>query len=164
MDVDETEGKLVVSQKRASNDLKPDLKRGEVVNAAVTGLRPYGVFLEIEGGLAGLLHISQISSERIDNLEKFFTVGQKLRVVVIDHDRNTGRVALATKPLERTPGEMLRDAEAVYENAVETAKKYHERVEADKLARQAAANDIVMSLSGASEGNVGTVAEAIESM
>jgi len=162
--VDENEGKLVVSQKRASNDLKPDLKRGEVVEATVTGLRAYGVFLEVEGGISGLLHISQISSERIDNLEKFFSVGQKLRVMVIDHDRQSGRVALATKPLEQAPGEMLRDSAGVFERAVETAKKYHERVEADKQARQAAANDIVMSLSGASEGNVGAVAETIESL
>ena len=134
------------------------------MGATVTGLRPYGVFLEVEGGISGLLHISQISSERIDSLERFFSVGQKLKVMVIDHDRSTGRVALATKPLEQVPGEMLKDSAGVFERAVETAKKYHERVEADKQARQAAANDIVMSLSGASEGNVGAVAETIESL
>ena len=49
LDVDESEGKMVVSQKRASNELKPELRRGEVVDATVTGLRPYGVFLEVQG-------------------------------------------------------------------------------------------------------------------
>ena len=136
LDVDEAEGKLVISQKRAANELKPDLKRGEVVGATVTGLRPYGVFLEVDGGLAGLLHISQISSERIDNLERFFSIGQKVRVMVIDHDRASGRVALATKPLEQAPGEMLRDSAGVFERADTTAVKYHERVEAEKQARQ----------------------------
>lgn len=168
LDVDENEGKLVLSQKRALNELKPDLKRGSVVSATVTGLRPYGVFLEIEGGLAGLLHISQISSERIDNLERFFSAGQAVRVMVIDHDRSTGRVALATKPLERTPGEMLRDADGVFSRADQTAAAYHERVESEKLARQAAANDIVLSLSGgssaASEAASAVAAESIESL
>jgi small subunit ribosomal protein S1 len=186
LDVDEEEGKIVVSQRRAANELRPELKRGELVAATVTGLRAYGAFCEIDGGMSGLLHISQISSERIDSLEKLFSVGQKLKVfmihrhnhsiitlhqvMVLDCDRATGRVALATKPLESAPGEMLRDAAGVIERAEETARRYHERVEAEKAARQAAANDIVMSLSGGHGSGVGgqsggmAVAEAIESM
>lgn len=53
---------------------------GSVVSGTVTGLRQYGAFLELEGGMAGLLHISQISYERIDNLEQLFSVGQKCKV------------------------------------------------------------------------------------
>lgn len=81
LDVNEDEGKLVVSQKRATAGANPsDLKRGEVIAGTITGLRPYGAFLELEGGCAGLLHISQISYDRIDNLEALFTIGQKCKV------------------------------------------------------------------------------------
>ena len=46
----------------------------------ITGLRNYGAFLELDGGMAGLLHISQISYERVDSLETLFTIGQRCKV------------------------------------------------------------------------------------
>ena len=46
----------------------------------ITGLRNYGAFLELDGGMAGLLHISQISYDRVDNLETLFTIGQRCKV------------------------------------------------------------------------------------
>ena len=62
LDVNEEEGKVVVSQRRAMMDAQNvDLKKGEVVQGTVTGLRNYGAFLELDGGVAGLLHISHIS-------------------------------------------------------------------------------------------------------
>lgn len=60
LDVIEEDGKLVVSQKRASAGPVGQFKRGQVVSGTVTGLRPYGAFLELDGGHAGLLHISQV--------------------------------------------------------------------------------------------------------
>lgn len=56
--------------------------------------------MELEGGTAGLLHISQISYDRIENLEQMFTIGQQCSVMVIEHDKLNGRVALSTKNLE----------------------------------------------------------------
>lgn len=46
----------------------------------ITGLRNYGAFLELDGGMAGLLHISQISYDRVDSLETLFTIGQRCKV------------------------------------------------------------------------------------
>lgn len=57
--------------------------------------------------MAGLLHISQISCDRVENVENLFTIGQKCRVMILDHDKANGRVALSTKTLEPTPGEFL---------------------------------------------------------
>ena len=53
-----------------------ELRRGSVVGGTITGLRNYGAFLELDGGVSGLLHISQVSYDRIDNLETLFTIGQ----------------------------------------------------------------------------------------
>ena len=61
LDVNEDDGKLVISQKRAMMDGQTtDLRRGAVVGGTITGLRNYGAFLELDGGMAGLLHISQV--------------------------------------------------------------------------------------------------------
>jgi len=148
LDVNEDEGKLVVSQRRAMADGGVTMKRGAVVGGTITGLRPYGAFMELDGGSAGLLHISQISYDRIDNLETLFTVGQRCKVMILDHDKANSRVALSTKALEPNPGDMLRNMESVFEKAEETAKKYHERLEAERVAREAAAKDIVAGLGG----------------
>jgi small subunit ribosomal protein S1 len=108
LDANEEDGKIVVSRRRALTQTQPQLERGSVIEGTVTGLRQYGAFLELTGGQAGLLHISQISFERIENLENIFTVGEKCKVMIIDHDRANNRVALSTKALEITPGDMLR--------------------------------------------------------
>ena len=144
-----------------------DLNRGEVVAGTVTGLRQYGAFLELDGGVAGLLHISQISYDRIDNLESLFTIGQRCKVMILEHDKANGRVALSTKTLEPSPGDMLKDMQNVFEQAESTAKKYHERVEAERTAREAAAKDIVAGLGGDADGNgdpLVSVADSIESI
>eukprot|EP01039_Chlorochromonas_danica_P007113 gene7113-7865_t len=176
LDVVEQEGKLVVSQKRTLFESLPDFKRGIVIKGTVTGLRDYGVFLELEGGMAGLLHISQISYDRVDkSLDKFFSIGQEIKVMVLDYDKATGKVALSTKALEANPGDMLKDMQAVFANAEETALRYNERMESERKAREEAAKDIVAglgsaiqgSVSGAGEGglgNVASVAESIESI
>lgn len=117
-----------------------------------------------------MLHISQISYDRIENLEKIFTIGQQVKVMVIDFDKVNGKVALSTKTLEPNPGDMLRDMNAVFEKADETARLYHERIEAERVAREAAAKDIVAGLGGAindsssSSDPIHTVADSIESI
>jgi ribosomal protein S1 len=169
LDADEEEGKLVVSQRRAMMENQTsDLRRGQVISGTITGLRNYGAFLELENGVAGLLHISQISYDRIDNLETLFTVGQKCKVMILDHDKSNSRVALSTKTLEPNPGDMLRNMASVFEQAEATAKKYQERLEAERLARDAAAKDIVAGLGGAiddaSVDPLVAVADSIDSL
>ena len=137
---------LVVSNRRAVVEKQmQDLSRGDVVQGIVKALKPYGAFVEV-GGMSGLLHISQISYDRIDDLEKVFSPGDKVKCMIIDHDKVNGRIALSTKTLEPEPGDMLKDADMVFEKADETAAAYHERMEAERKAREEAAKDIVMGL------------------
>jgi small subunit ribosomal protein S1 len=169
LDVVEDEGKLVVSQRRALAESHNSMfKKGDVVTGTITGLRNYGAFLELEGGMAGLLHISQISYDRIDNVEKIFQIGQKCKVMILEHDKANSRVALSTKTLEEKPGDMLKDMSAVFANAEVTARKFHERMESERKAREAAAKDIVAGLGGSVSASgadpLVSVAESIESI
>lgn len=146
LEVNTENNKLVVSNRRAVVETQMnDLSRGDVVDGIVKALKPYGAFVEV-GGMSGLLHISQISYDRIDNLEKVFQPGEKVKCMIIDHDKLNGRIALSTKTLEPEPGDMLKDSARVFELADETAAKYHERMEADRKAREEAAKDIVLGL------------------
>ena len=146
LEVDQENNKLVVSNRRAVVEQQmSDLSRGDIINGMVKALKPYGAFVEV-GGMSGLLHISQISYDRIDDLEKVFQPGQQVKCMIIDHDKVNGRIALSTKTLEPEPGDMLKDPEMVFEKAEETAARYHERMEAERKAREEAARDIVLGL------------------
>jgi small subunit ribosomal protein S1 len=146
LEVNQEDNKLVVSNRRAVVEQQmADLSRGDIINGIVKALKPYGAFVEV-GGMSGLLHISQISYDRIEDLEKVLQPGKAVKCMIIDHDKVNGRIALSTKTLEPEPGDMLRDPEKVFELAEETAKKYHERMEAERKAREDAAKDIVAGL------------------
>ena len=92
------------------------------------------------------MHISQISYDRIDNLESVLSLNTEVKCMIIDHDKVNGRIALSTKTLEPEPGDMIKDPKKVFDMAEETAAKYHERMEAERKAREEAAKDIVMGL------------------
>jgi len=146
LEVNQEDNKLVVSNRRAVVEKQmSNLSRGDIVTGVVKALKPYGAFVEI-GGMSGLLHISQISYDRIEDLEKVLLPGQQLKCMIIDHDKMNGRIALSTKTLEPEPGDMLTDPDKVFELAEESAKKYHERMEAERKAREEAAKDIVLGL------------------
>jgi len=149
LEVNEEDNKLVVSNRRAVVEAQmEDLSRGDVIDGIVKALKPYGAFVEV-GGMSGLLHISQISMDRINDLERVLQPGQKIKCMIIDHDKVNGRIALSTKTLEPEPGDMIKDPERVYEMADETARVYLEKQEAERKKREASAKDIVLGLGDA---------------
>jgi len=146
LEVNKEANKLVVSNRRAVIEHSmASIKRGDVYDGIITAVKPYGAFVEIMG-MSGLLHISQISYDRVEDLEATLATGMAIKCMVIDHDKAAGRIALSTKTLEPEPGDMLRDTERVFTLADETAAKYHARVEAERIAREQAANEMVLSL------------------
>jgi len=146
LEVNQDDNKLVVSNRRAVVEQQmSDLSRGDIINGVVKALKPYGAFVEV-GGMSGLLHISQISYDRIENLENVMQPGMQVKCMIIDHDKVNGRIALSTKTLEPEPGDMLRDSAKVFELAEETAKAYHERMEAERKAREENSKNIVAAL------------------
>merc|ERR1712157_265385 len=123
LEVNQDNNKLVVSNRKAVVEQQmADLSRGDLVSGLVKALKPYGAFVEV-GGMSGLLHISQISYDRIENLENVLQPGMQVKCMIIDHDKVNGRIALSTKTLEPEPGDMLKKSQAVFDMAEETAKK-----------------------------------------
>mmetsp|Transcript_9623 Transcript_9623/g.35260 ORF Transcript_9623/g.35260 Transcript_9623/m.35260 type:complete len:391 (-) Transcript_9623:224-1396(-) len=136
LEVDEERTRLVLSNRRAQGDGREALKVGDVVEGVVQTVKPYGVFVDI-GGNSGLLHISQISHDRISNVEEVLAVGDKLKVMVLSQDKEKGRISLSTKKLEPTPGDMLRNPALVFEKADEMAATFKERIAAAEAAARA---------------------------
>ncbi|KXZ42870.1 hypothetical protein GPECTOR_113g282 [Gonium pectorale] len=131
LEVDEEAERLVFSHKRASsavtgNDIQ-GFKVGDVVAGVVQSVKPYGAFIDL-GGVTGLLHVSQLSHDRVLVLDKVLAEGDKIKVMILSQDRDRGRVTLSTKKLEPTPGDMLRDPQLVYEKADEMAALFRQRI------------------------------------
>lgn len=76
---------------------------GEVYEGKVKAIMPFGAFVEILPGKDGLLHISEIKWERVDNMEGVLEVGEEVKVKLIEIDKKTGKYRLSRKVLLPKP-------------------------------------------------------------
>merc|ERR1719324_1550068 len=106
-----------------------DLKVGDVVHGYIQNVTTFGAFVDLNG-VNGLLHISQISNDRINTIEGIFQIGEPIKCMVLAIDREKSRISLTTKKLEPSPGDMIRNRGLVMENAEEMASLFRERVAA----------------------------------
>lgn len=85
--------------KDALNWIKQDVEAGQIVKGIVKSIKPYGVFVEIGGGIVGLLHIEDISVARIKTPLERLSIGQKINVMIKSIDYKLERVVLSYKEL-----------------------------------------------------------------
>ena len=74
---------------------------GQLVIGKVSAVRPYAVFLNFSDGRSGLLHISEISDSYIRDIEKFASIGDEMKVQVIDVDKNNGFLRVSLKRVKQ---------------------------------------------------------------
>lgn len=79
----------------------PDV--GEVYDAKVKSIQPFGAFVEFLPGKEGLLHISEISWERLPSMDNVFEIGQEIKVKLTEVDKKTGKFRLSQKVLLPRP-------------------------------------------------------------
>lgn len=99
------EGKLIFSEKGADDKEKKELiasyQIGDSVMGEVTGMVDFGVFVKLEEGLEGLVHISEIDWGLVDDPRHFFKVGDRIKVKIIDI--KDGKISLSVKALKENP-------------------------------------------------------------
>ena len=77
---------------------------GTKLKGRISSITDYGLFIEVEKGIEGLVHISEISwTERINNLSKYFTVNSEIEAVVVGLDKDNRRMSLSVKQLREDP-------------------------------------------------------------
>ena len=123
LEVDREREKLVLSQRMAiQSNAFTQLQIGQLVEGTVSSIKPFGVFVDLEG-VSGLLHIKQVSQKYIENLGQVFAPGQPLKAVVVDLDQSRGRISLSTRVLENYPGEMVDKMADVMDTAEERSER-----------------------------------------
>ncbi|HEX4662527.1 MAG TPA: S1 RNA-binding domain-containing protein, partial [Candidatus Saccharimonadales bacterium] len=104
LDVDRKANKLIFSEKEAIKEGLADrlekLKVGDTVKGVVTGVVDYGAFINVEG-IEGLVHISEISWERVNNPGDYVKVGDNIEAKIISIDKD--RLSLSLKQLQEDP-------------------------------------------------------------
>lgn len=97
--------KLIFSERAAEEEKRAkrvkELKVGEIFEVEITGISDFGLFVKFLDDLEGLIHISEVSWDRIDDLKSKFEIGQQLDAKVVSIEN--GRVALSVKRLTRDP-------------------------------------------------------------
>ncbi|MBF0486384.1 MAG: 30S ribosomal protein S1, partial [Candidatus Omnitrophica bacterium] len=77
---------------------------GTIVKGKIVNIMPYGVFVEINKGIEGLLHASEITwQKKMVNPQEMFSVGQVVEVQIINVDKDSKRISLSMKQLEDNP-------------------------------------------------------------
>lgn len=74
-----------------------EIKIGDIVKGEVTGVTNYGVFVKLQNGYDGLIHISEISNKYVNNIEKLYIDGDIVEAKVIEIDNEKKQVKLSIK-------------------------------------------------------------------
>lgn len=116
IEVDRRRRRLVLSQREAQKEweekrkqeLLENLKEGDVLTGRISGLRDFGVFVDL-GGADGLVHISELAWHRIDHPREVVKVGDEINVVVLKVDRDDQRISLSHKNVIANPWDSVEE-------------------------------------------------------
>jgi len=108
LEVDKVKGRVSLGLKQKTpnpwNEIDKKYPVGTKVKGKVTNIKPYGIFLELEKGIEGLVHISEISwTKKINNLEEMFAIGDRVEAVVLTVNKEKCQLGLGIKQLEKDP-------------------------------------------------------------
>lgn len=108
LNLDKESGKVSLGLKQRFPDPWSDVETkysvGSKVKGKIVNILPYGAFVELEKGIEGLIHISEISwSKRINNPSEMFAIGETVEALILSVDKESRRMSLSLKQLEQNP-------------------------------------------------------------
>lgn len=114
IEVDRDRNRLVFSERSATQEwrkaqkqrLLTELQEGDILTGRVNQLTNFGAFIDL-GGADGLAHISELSWQRVNHPREVLTVGDEVRVLVVEIDQNRERIGLSLRQLQANPWETI---------------------------------------------------------
>ena len=112
LNIDEVKERVSLGLKQKTQNPWDDIVAKYPVGSKITGkvvnILPYGAFVEIENGVEGLIHVSEMSwTKRIAKASDVLSVGQEVEAVILDIDKNGHKISLGLRQKERNPWEVL---------------------------------------------------------
>lgn len=119
LEIDKTNQRIAVGIKQLEEDPWSNIdkyyKVGDLVTGQVTKLASFGAFIGLQHDIDGLVHISQVSEERVDKIKNVLKVGQEVTARVIKIDKSERRIGLSIKAAEYSP-EQLKAEQALLDS------------------------------------------------
>jgi len=116
LDVDPNQQRISLGMKQLADDPWSDIdshfRIGDVVTGTVTKITSFGAFVELKDGIDGLVHISQISEERIEKIKDVLKPGQQVTARVIKIDRDERRLGLSIKAANYSESQLAAETSA----------------------------------------------------
>ena len=105
MSKDESRRRIALGLKQLDNDpwdgdIPDKYQPGQLVKGTVTKITNFGVFIGLEDGLEGLLHISELSDQKVEDPEEVVQVGQEIEVKVLRVDTDERKIGLSLKRVD----------------------------------------------------------------
>ena len=112
LDFDEEKKRIALGIKHLTqhpwDSLDPNLKVGDHVKGKVVVMADYGAFVEIQPGVEGLIHVSEMSwSQHLRSAQEFMKVGDEVEAVILTLDRDERKMSLGIKQLKEDPWETI---------------------------------------------------------
>ena len=112
LDFDEEKKRIALGVKQLTphpwDSLDPELKVGDHVKGKVVVIADYGAFVEIQPGVEGLIHVSEMSwSQHLRSAQEFLHVGDEVEAVILTLDRQERKMSLGIKQLREDPWESI---------------------------------------------------------
>ena len=128
LDVNPKEQRISLGLKQAQQDPWAEIAAkyavGSTVKGKVSKIASFGAFVELEDGVDGLVHISQISSQRIEKVKEALNVGQEVEARVVKVDRGERRIGLSIRAMTMTEEEIKAlEAESADEDSTGSSQK-----------------------------------------
>ena len=189
IDINHERGRISLSIRRLQPDpwhsTVADFKVGEIIDGTVTKLVNFGAFVRVRDGLEGLIHISELSHQRVAHPGDVVREGQTIKLKIISLDSERHRLGLSLKQAEEPParpapevarprrpreerGYSMSDAVQEPEGGIDNtlaaafAQVRQQLEQAERAAEPAAAPDSVAAVETEAEPEVAEVAEAVE--
>lgn len=108
--MDKIRGNIVVSRralleetrKADRSKLLSDISEGDKLKGSIKNITDYGVFVDL-GGMDGLIHVTDLSWERVNHPSEKFKIGEEIEVIVTKYDKENNRISLGLKQLTEDP-------------------------------------------------------------
>lgn len=91
----------------AAAKVRENVKVGAELQGRVSSLTDFGAFVDLGGGVEGLVHVSELSRRRVEHAKELVQVGQTVKVAVLKIEKNGKRISLSMKKLEVDPWDVL---------------------------------------------------------
>jgi small subunit ribosomal protein S1 len=117
LEVDPDNKRISLGLKQANDDpwnsISSRFKVGDVVSGTVTKVASFGAFVEIEEGIDGLVHISQISDNHVEKVKDALDVGQSVTARIVKIDQGARRIGLSIKAMDMPDDEFARQQDDI---------------------------------------------------